>query len=97
MERTWISGRVREHNDPRAARLVADVPSVSKEVPGKRNGPSHDDAGGAVGDTTVALLGGSSQTRKPATSNALAEGTGKEEERGARHGTHYTCRDRGVK
>ena len=56
----------------------------------KQNGPSHDDAGGAVRDASIALLGESSQARKPATNNLLAEGVGKKEERGARHEAHYT-------
>src|SRR4051812_10005710 len=45
----------------------------------------------------VALPGRSSHARKPATSNALAEGTGKEEERRARHEGHYTPRGGSVK
>ena len=56
----------------------------------KQNGPSHDHAGGAVRDTSVALLGQPSHAREPATKNDLAEGAGKEEDRRAMHGFHNT-------
>ena len=58
-------GAVRDDEGPVEPHDLAANVFRAAEGAMKQNGPSHDDAGGAVRDASIALLGESSQARKP--------------------------------